>query len=81
MAGRARRRGAGLADAIGAEEDDVGRIAQELQIEELIDEGPVDRLGVLPVEVDQRLHRRQLGGEQPTLEAATPSAPAMMFSG
>jgi hypothetical protein len=45
-------------------------VAEELQLEELVDQAAVEGLGVLPVEVGDRLHGEQLGGGEPTLEAA-----------
>jgi len=46
-------------------------VAHELQLEEIIDQGAVDRLGVLPVEIGDRLHHGKLGGGESTLAAAT----------
>lgn len=50
----------GLADAVGADEDDVGGVAEEVELEELLDVALVDALRVLPVEFGEGLDRREL---------------------
>ena len=61
----------GLADAAGADEDDVDMLAEEVEVEEGLDRVAVDLPGMRPVEVGDRLEgaKRRVG--DPTLEAAT----------
>ena len=61
----------GLADAAGADEDDVDMLAEEVEIEEGLDRVVVDLPGMRPVEVGERLEgaKRRMG--DPTLEATT----------
>lgn len=58
-----------LADAVGADDDRVGGVAEEVQAEERLDGGAVALGGPGPVEVAQRLEAADAGGLQTPLEA------------
>ena len=50
-----------LPTPLASEEDDVGALGDEVELEELLDERSADLLGVLPVEVGDRLEGADLG--------------------
>jgi hypothetical protein len=60
----------GLADAAGADEDDVDVLAEEVEVEEGFDRVAVDLPRVGPVEVGDRLEDAEGGVADPALEAA-----------
>ena len=60
----------GLAGGVGADQDDVGALGDELQRAQLLDGGAVDLLGPLPVEVAQRLEGAEAGKAQAALQGA-----------
>jgi len=59
-----------LADAVGADEHDVGGVIEELERHQHIDGGAVATLGPGPVEVAERLEAADMGGAQSSLQAA-----------
>ncbi len=61
----------GLADAVGADQHDVGLLVQEAQAKQVLDQRPVDGPGPIPGEVRQRLEATQLGVADAALQAAT----------
>ena len=63
----------GLAQAVGSDEHDVGRLIEEGEGEQLLDEGAVDIGGPVPVEVGERFEGANLGIVEAPFEA-TPGA-------
>ena len=59
-----------LADAVGTDDDDIGGLLEEVERHQRLDGGAVAALGPVPVEVAQRLEAADMGGLQPTLQAA-----------
>jgi len=59
-----------LADAVGADEHDVGGVVEELERHQRVDGGAVATLGPGPVEVAERLEAADMGGAQSSLQAA-----------
>ncbi len=60
----------GFADAYVTEEDDIGLVGQELQVEEVLDRQAVDLLGLGPVELFECFEDREAGAFDPCLDAA-----------
>ncbi len=59
-----------LADAVGADEDDVGGLGEEVEGEEFLDGAAVDLLRPLPVEVGHGFEGAEAGVLEAPLEAA-----------
>ena len=60
----------GLADAVGSDEDDVGGVVDEGEREQLLDEGAVDALGPVEVEVGEGLEGSDAGVGEAAFEGA-----------
>ena len=54
-----------LPDAVGSEEDEVSTLAYEVESQRAFNQGPIDFLGPVPVEVGNRLE-----GAEPAVDAA-----------
>ena len=63
--------GQGFADAVGSKEHGVGGLVEELESEQFIDEGPVDFVGPVPIEVGERFE----GTETSIVETAFEGTP------
>ena len=60
----------GLADAVGADQDDVGGLLEEVERHQRLDGGAVAALGPGPVEVAERFEAADPRLVQPPLQAA-----------
>src|SRR4051794_25143430 len=59
-----------LADAVRADQHDVGGLAKELERHQRIDAEAIAALGPIPVEVAERLEATDMSRAQPSLQAA-----------
>ena len=68
-----------LPTPLGADQDDVGGLVEELQAHEVLDGHAVATPGPVPVEVGERLELPEAGVGEAALEAA--GAPLLLFPG
>ena len=66
----------GLADAVGADQHDVGRLLEEVERHQAFEGGPIGAGGPGPIEVAERLEAPDVGTSKATLQAA-PGSPLL----